>query len=205
MSSLPISCYTPEQYLEMERQADYKSEYLSGEIFAMAGASESHNLIVTNMVRELSTRLKGRPCKTYPSDMKAEVGPAGLFTYPDVTVVCGEVQFHDQHRDMVQNPTVIVEVLSPSTEAYDRGAKFAQYRRRASLTDYLIVSANEYRVEHYVRQSDHQWLLSEVTSAEQAVVIASLDCELPMSEIYDRVAFDAPTPLRQVNEDANTN
>ena len=204
MSSLPMPRYTPEQYLEMERQAEYKSEYLSGEIFAMAGASESYNLIVTNMVRELSTHLKGRPCKTYPSDMKVEVGPAGLFTYPDITVVCGEVQFHDQHRDMVQNPTVIVEVLSPSTEAYDRGAKFAQYRRRDSLTDYLMVSPNEYRVEHYVRQPDHQWLLSEVTREEQAVVIASLGCELPLSEVYDRVEFNAPTPLRQVSENADT-
>jgi Uma2 family endonuclease len=195
MSSLPILRYTPEQYLEMERQADTKSEYFGGEIFAMAGASESHNLIVTNVIREFSTQLRGRPCKTYPSDMKVEVGPSGLFTYPDVSVVCGEVRFRDERRDMVQNPTVIVEVLSPSTEAYDRGAKFAQYRRLLSLTDYLMVSPEEYRVEHFVRQPDNNWLLSEVTSGDEAVQIASLGCELPMWELYDRVEFEPPPPM----------
>jgi Uma2 family endonuclease len=198
MSSLPKPRFTPEQYLERERQADHKSEYLSGEIFAMAGASEAHNLIVTNVVRELSARLRGRPCRTYPSDMKVEVGPSGLFTYPDVSVVCGEPRFHDARRDMVQNPTVIVEVLSPSTEAYDRGAKFAQYRRLESLTDYLLISASECRVEHYVRLRDGQWLLSEVMTQEQVVVIGSIDCELPMAEVYERVEFDPPPPLRAV-------
>ena len=198
MSSLQKPHYTPEQYLEMEREADFKSEYLSGEIFAMAGAGESHNLIVTNIVRELSTRLKGRPCRTYPSDMKVEVGPAGLFSYPDASVVCGEPRFHDGKREMLQNPTLIVEVLSPSTEAYDRGIKFAQYRRIESLTDYLIISPNEFRVEHFVRQPDNHWLLSEVTSEEQAVVIASIDCELPMSEVYDRVEFEPQPPVFRV-------
>ena len=187
MSSLPVTRCTPEQYLEMERQADHKSEYYGGEIFARAGASEAHNLVVTNLVGELSARLKGHPCKTYPSDMKVEVGPAGLFTYPDVTVVCGETRFHDDRRDMVQNPTVLVEVLSPSTEAYDRGEKFVQYRRLPTLTDYLMVSTTERRIEHYVRQTDNQWLLSEITNPEAAVILATLGCELPLSEIYDRV------------------
>jgi Uma2 family endonuclease len=197
MSSLPKSRLTPEQYLERERQATFKSEYLAGEVFAMAGASEGHILIVTNLTRELSTRLRGRPCRTYSNDMKVEVGPAGLFTYPDVSVVCGEPRFHDGRRDMVQNPTLIVEVLSPSTEAYDRGAKFAQYRRLDSLTDYVLISPSEYRVEHFVRQKDNLWLLSEVTSDQEAVVITSLDCELPMAEIYDRVEFEPPPPIRK--------
>ena len=147
MSSLPVRRYTPEEYLELERKAEFKSEYIDGEIFpigggilGMAGADEAHNLIVTNAVRELSLQLKGRPCRTYPSDMKVEPVPGGQFVYPDVTVVCGEPRFHDERRDMLKNPTVIIEVLSPSTEAYDRGAKFARYRQMNSLTNYLLIS-----------------------------------------------------------------
>ena len=199
VSSLPKPRYTPEQYLEMEREAGYKSEYLFSKIFAMAGASEAHNLIVTNVLSEFSGQLKGRPCRTYPSAMKVEIGPSGLFAYPDASVVCGPPRFHDANRDMLQNPTLIVEVLSASTEAYDRGAKFAQYRRLDSLTDYLMISPNEFRVEHFVRQSDNQWLLSEVTSEEQSVVIMSIGCELPISEVYDRVEFEPP-PLRAIQE-----
>jgi Uma2 family endonuclease len=198
MSSLPKPRFTPEQYLERERRADDKSEYLSGEIFAMAGATEAHNLIVTNVIGELRSQLRGRPCRTYPSDMKVEVGPSGLFTYPDVSVVCGEPRFHDGRRDMVQNPKIIVEVLSKSTEAYDRGAKFAQYRRLASLTDYLVISPSEFRAELFVRQPDNQWLLTEITGDQVAIVIASLGCELQMAEVYDRVEFDPPPPLRAV-------
>jgi Uma2 family endonuclease len=196
MSALPKPRFTPEQYLEMERRADYRSEYLSGEIFAMAGATEAHNLIVTNLVGELRSRLRGRPCRTYPSDMKVEVGPSGLFTYPDVSVVCGEPRFHDDRHDMVRNPKLIVEVLSASTEAYDRGAKFAQYRRLDSLTDYLLISPSEYRAELFVRQPDSQWLLSEVTGDQGVIVIASLACDLPMAEVYERVEFDPAPPLR---------
>ena len=196
MSSLPVPRFTPEQYLHLERQAGYRSEYLSGEIFAMAGASEAHNLIVTNVVGELRSQLRGRPCRTYPSDMKVEVGPSGLFTYPDVSVVCGQPLFHDERRDMVQNPTLVVEVLSPSTEAYDRGAKFAQYRRLDSLTDYLMISPSEYRAELFMRQPDNQWLLSEVMGEQQSIVILSIGCELLMAEVYDRVEFEPPPPLR---------
>ncbi len=198
MSSLPVPRFTPEQYLQQERQADYRSEYLSGEIFAMAGATEAHNLIVTNVISELHSQLRGRPCRTYPSDMKVEVEPSGLFTYPDVSVVCGQPRFHDVRRDMVQNPILVVEVLSPSTEAYDRGAKFAQYRRMASLMDYLLISPSEYRAELFVRQPDNQWLLSEVTGDLQSIVIVSIGCELKMAEIYDRVEFEPPPPLRAV-------
>ena len=194
MSSLPQLRYTPEEYLELERKADFKSEYLSGEIFAMAGASEAHNLIVANVVGEFRSQLKGRPCKTYPSDMKVETGPTGLFSYPDAIVVCGEARFHDSHRDMLLNPTLIVEVLSPSTEAYDRGAKFALYRRMESLTDYIMISSAEYRIEHFTRQADGRWLLSsEGTEILGDVSIPSLACSLPVSEVYDRVEFE-PVP-----------
>jgi len=198
MSSLLEPRYTPEQYLELERKASFKSEYLDGEIFplgggivGMAGATESHNLVVTNAVSELRAKLRGRPCRTYPSDMKVEVGPNGLFCYPDVSVVCGEPRFHDEHRDMLKNPTLVIEVLSPATEAYDRGAKFAQYRRLASLSDYVLISPTEFRVEHFVRQSDDCWLLSEITNEHQTVQIISLGCEIEMAELYDRVEFPA--------------
>ena len=185
---------TAQQYLNMERSAESKSEYVHGEIVAMAGATEAHNLVVTNVLRELSTQLKGRPCRTYPSDMKVEVGLDSLFCYPDVSVVCGEPQFHDKHHDMVRNPCLIVEVASRSTEAYDRGAKFAQYRRLASLTDYILISTVEMRIEHYTRQHDDRWLLSDVPGGQQSVKIASLNCELEMSEVYDRV--DLPVSVQ---------
>lgn len=194
MASVTKPLLTPEQYLERERLAEYRSEYLNGEIFAMAGGSEAHILISTNLLRELSTQLKGRPCKTYTSDMKVEVASSGLFTYPDVTVVCGPAQFRDKRRDVVQNPRVIVEVLSPSTEAYDRGAKFAQYRRIESLTDYFMVGSVEPRVEHYRRQEDGAWLLLEVFGLEGSVPIDSIGCDLLMREIFDRVEFEQQGP-----------
>jgi Uma2 family endonuclease len=199
MSSLQVPYYSPEQYLALERAALTKSEYLDGKIYpmagtihGMAGASEQHDLIVTNLIGELRTQLKGRPCRTYPSDMRVEVGQSGLFTYPDVSVVCGSPRLHDTIGDMLQNPNVIFEVLSPTTEAYDRGAKFAQYRRIDSLTDYVLVSTLEPRIEHFVRQPDDRWLLSETVDLSASIVIESIDCGLPVAEIYDRIEFEAP-------------
>jgi Uma2 family endonuclease len=197
MSSLQVPYYSPEQYLELERAALTKSEYLDGKIYpmdgailGMAGASERHNLIVANLVGELRAAVKGRSCRTYPSDMKVEVGPKGLFAYPDVSVVCGQPRFHDDVRDMLLNPTLIVEVLSSSTEAYDRGAKFAQYRKISTLTDVLFVSTDTTRVEHFSRQPNGQWLLSDISDIQDSVEIVSIDCELAMSEIYALVEFD---------------
>jgi len=198
MSSLQVPYYSPEQYLALERAALTKSEYLDGKIYpmdgtllGMAGASERHNLIVANLVGELRAAVKGRLCRTYPSDMKVEVGPNGLFAYPDVSVVCGQPRFHDDVRDMLLNPTLIVEVLSSSTEAYDRGAKFAQYRKISSLTDVLFVSTDATRVEHFARQANGQWLLSDVSDIQRAVEIDSIHCSLAMSEIYALVEFEA--------------
>jgi Uma2 family endonuclease len=141
MSSLTRQRYTPEEYLALERQSQCKSEYDAGEIFAMAGASRWHNLIVTNVPRELSLQLKGHPCTTYPSDMRVKVSPTGLYTYPDVTVVYGEAQVEDNQQDTLLNPTLIVEVLSESTEAYDREGKFAHYRKLTSLMECVLKSS----------------------------------------------------------------
>jgi Uma2 family endonuclease len=187
MSSQANKRYTAEEYLALERQAECKSEYYAGDIFAMAGASRWHNLIVTNVVRELSLQLKGRPCTTYPSDMRVKISPTGLYTYPGVTVVCGEAQFEDTQQDTLLNPTLIVEVLSESTEAYDRGGKFAHYRKLASLMEYVLIAQTKPHVEHYVRQPDNRWLLAEADSVHQTLHLPSIDCHLALAEVYDKV------------------
>ena len=179
--------YTPEEYLALERQAQCKSEYYAGEIFAMAGASRWHNLIVANVIGELRSQLKGRPCTTYPSDMRVKVSPTGLYTYPDVTVVCGEARFEDNQQDTLLNPTLIVEVLSESTEAYDRGGKFAHYRKLTSLMEYVLITQTKPHIEHYLRQPDNRWLLSEADSVQDTLQLPSIDCYLALAEVYDKV------------------
>ena len=152
----PTAKMTPEEYLETERKAETKSEYFAGEVFAMAGAGESHNVIVANVIIGLGTQLRGRPCKVYPSDMRVQVAPTGLFTYPDVVVVCGEPKFLDEKRDTLLNPTLLVEVLSDSTEAYDRGQKFEHYRQIESLQEYVLISPAAPKLERFLRQDAGQ-------------------------------------------------
>jgi len=180
---------TPEEYLAYERKSETKNEYLGGELFGMAGASERHNLIVANLVAEFRSQFKRRPCKVYPSDMRVKIPATGLYTYPDVSVVCGEAEFEDDHRDTLLNPTLIVEVLSDSTEAYDRGKKFEHYRTLDSLSDYLLVAQDSPSVEHYVRQPDDKWLLTPYKSLQSAIALASVDCTLSLVEVYDKVDF----------------
>ena len=192
MPTLPKSRYTAEEYLALERAAEYKSEFYSGEIFAMAGASEQHNLIVANLVRELGLQLKKRPCKTYPSDMRLKVASTGLYTYPDVMVVCGKALLDDEEQDTLLNPTLIIEVLSPSTESADRGSKSGHYRKLESLQEYLLVSQTKPHVEHYSRHPDHRWLLSEAEALQSEIRLSSVECVLPLSEIYDKVEFALP-------------
>lgn len=180
---------TPEEYLALERRSEHRSEYYGGEIFAMTGASRKHNLIVVNIGSELRNRLKGRACETYTSDMRVHVPATGLYTYPDVVVVCGEPQLEDENLDTLLNPVLIVEVLSKSTARYDRADKFTDYRSIPSFKEYMLVAQDEYRVEHYARQSDSRWLLTEYRSLEDAVLLVSLDCSLPLKEIYDRVSL----------------
>ena len=187
MSSQAQKRYTAEKYLALERQAQYKSESCAGEIFAMAGASRWHNLIVTNVLRELSLQLKGRPCTTYPSDMRVKISPTGLYTYPDVTVVCGEAQFEDTRQDTLLNPTLIVEVLSESTEAYDRGGKFAHYRKLPTLLEYVLITPIKPHIEHYIRQPDHRWLLEEAEGLHGTIHFPAIDCHLSLAEAYDKV------------------
>jgi Uma2 family endonuclease len=180
---------TPEEYLAVERHAEIRSEYLDGEMFAMTGGSLQHNLIVSNLIRELSLQLKKRPCQVYPSDLRVHVPATGLYTYPDVIVVCGEPQIEDQHLDILLNPTLIVEVLSPTTEAYDRGKKFEHYRTIESLAEYLLVVQEEPRVEQYLRQDGNRWLLTAMAGLEGSLALPSIQCELSLAEVYDKVTF----------------
>lgn len=190
MVAQPKVYYTPEEYLALERAAEYKSEYLAGEIFAMSGASEAHNIIAGNIFREIGNQFRGRPCRGYINDMRVRVAPSGLYTYPDVVAVCGPREFADAQRDTLLNPSLLVEVLSPSTEAYDRGKKFAHYQQVASLREYLLVAQDEVRVEHYVRQGE-DWLLSVATDLAATIRLPALDCTLALAAIYENVEFPA--------------
>ena len=190
MSSQTKVFYTPEEYLTLERQAEYKSEYFNGEIFAMTGASRRHNLVAANVLASLHGQLRKRPCEVYSSDMRVKVSPAGLYTYPDVVVVCGEPLFDDKHKDTLLNPTVLVEVLSKSTASYDRGEKFAHYRKLDSLAEYLVVAQDKYHVEHYTRQPGNRWLLSETDDIQKIIHLSSIECDLALADIYDKVEVD---------------
>lgn len=200
----PARRLTVEEYLARERQAESKSEYFNGQIFAMAGASEAHNLIVANVLASLVSMLKGRSCKAYASDMRVRVSATGLYTYPDISVVCGQARFEDDVQDTLLNPTVIIEVLSPSTESYDRGVKFEHYRTLESLSDYLLIAQDRAMVEHYTRQPDNRWLLSTYKGLEATVAIPSIACELALADIYDKVEWPdteaAQGALRLVKE-----
>ncbi|MEO7714722.1 MAG: Uma2 family endonuclease [Capsulimonas sp.] len=201
MASLPKTYYTPEQYLELERTADHKSEYYAGQIFAMAGASEEHNIITFNLAQGIGPQLRGRSCRGYTSDMRVRVDTTGLYTYPDAVVVCGERVFDDKPVKTLTNPTVIFEVLSPSTESYDRGEKFAHYQRLPSLTDYVLISQDKMRIEHYLRQDENHWLLSVITEPHGELALESIDCTLTLAAIYENIDF-APTvpPSETPNE-----
>ncbi len=191
MASLPQPFYQPEEYLTLERAADHKSEYLAGEIYAMAGASEAHNTITLNIAGELRSQFRGGPCRVYASDLRVKVQASGLYTYPDVVAVCGELRFEDGQRDTLRNPSVICEVLSPSTAAYDRGKKFAHYRRLESLREYLLVAQDEVHLEHYTRQGS-DWLLHEIRDPGDTLYLPAVGGVLPIAAIYENAAFADP-------------
>lgn len=193
MASLAKPRFMPEEYLAMERQADRKSEYYSSEIFAMAGASYAHNVLVANVARKLGNHLEGGPCRAVTSDQRVLVMPTGLYTYPDVVIVCGQPQFLDNHLDTLTNPIVIIEVLSTSTELYDRGEKFAHYQRLESLRDYLLIAQDQCRVEHYSRRvaEEGQWLLTVYDDMNAMIRLTSIDAELALASTYEGVEFES--------------
>ncbi len=190
MSLNPRARLTPEEYLAIERAAEERSEYVNGEMFALSGASFAHTVITANLVASLHVRLRAKPFTVHAADLKVRVEATGLHAYPDVVVVCGEPRFADAGRDVVTNPVLLVEVLSESTEKWDRGAKFGHYRRLPALAEVLFVSQSEARVEQYVRQPDDRWLLSEVQGLTGVLSLPSLGCDLPLAEVYAKVSFD---------------
>ncbi|PKM09991.1 MAG: hypothetical protein CVV06_15790 [Gammaproteobacteria bacterium HGW-Gammaproteobacteria-10] len=177
--------------LTLERSAAYKSEFHDGQIYAMTGASREHNLITVNIARELSVQLKKRPCEAYISDMRVKAAKAQSYHYPDIVVVCGTAQFEDMHVDILLNPTLLIEVLSPSTEAYDRGGKFAHYRKIPTLSEYLLVSQEQPSIERYMRQGD-VWILSEALGLDAVMPLESIACVIKLREVYDKVLVQQP-------------
>jgi len=178
--------YTAEEYLTLERSASSKSEFHDGQIYAMTGASREHNLVTINIAGELRNQLKKRPCEAYVNDMRVKAADARSYHYPDIVVVCGTPQFEDAHVDTLLNPTLLIEVLSPSTEAYDRGGKFAHYRKIPTLREYLLVAQDQPSIERYLRQDD-VWILTEAVGLEADVPLESIDCVLSLREVYDKV------------------
>lgn len=187
ISTQPQPRMTPAEYLAAERLAETKHEYYGGEVFAMTGASQAHNLVVTNLIVSLGTQLRGKPCDVYPSDMRVKVEASGLYTYPDIAVVCGKAELEDEHADTLLNPTLLIEVLSPSTEAYNRGRKAEHYRRLDSLQEYLLIAQDQPRIERYRRHSEREWLLEEFSSLDEAVELTSVACTLALRDVYEKV------------------
>lgn len=190
--------YSVDEYLALERAAEERHIYLDGEIIAMAGESLAHGDITTNIPASLAIQLKGKPCRALAKDIKVRSGPIpmkgqsrkGLFSYPDILVVCGEPEFHDAHRDVILNPKVIIEVLSKSTEAFDRGEKFQRYQRHnPTLTDYILVSQDKPLVEHFHKKPKNGWSYEIHADLDAEVSITSISCTLKLADVYDRVEF----------------
>lgn len=191
MSSEALKKLSTEEYLEIERRSEFKSEFWDGEMFAMAGASEAHNLVVLNIGAELRNQLKKRPCKAYLNDMRVRIPRSPSYKYPDVVIICGQPQFEDTQQDTLLNPTVIIEVLSPSTEAYDRGTKFKEYRKIESLQEYVLISQDKVWIERYVRQEDSPfWMFSDAGEPDASIELSSVACALSLAEVYDKVEFE---------------
>jgi Uma2 family endonuclease len=186
MSSLPILSYTAEEYLAQDRANDYKSEFVAGEIYAMAGASPRHVLIATNTTVELSNRLKNTPCQVYSADLRVQAVRDHAYHYPDVVVVCGKPEYRDEKRDTITNPVIIVEVLSPTTRNYDRGDKFASYRRLASLQEYILIDPDTVHVEHFVRK-EGSWEFTETEDSQDNLLLPSFGIAIPLADIYAKV------------------
>lgn len=193
--------YTPEDYLTFERGAETRHEFLDGEIYQMAGESLSHSRVCVNLSGEVRNKLKGKPCEALSPNMKVRTSSTSLFAYPDLTIVCGEPQFHDTKKDVLINPQVIFEVLSPSTENYDRTTKFQKYRMgNENLTDYVLISQDKSFVEHFNKQTDNVWVYQSYSEISDIFSIKTIDCELSLREIYDRVEFEIQPEFGEFEE-----
>jgi len=181
---------TPDEYLAVERESEFRSEYLEGVVYEVTGAGYRHALIIVALAREIGLQLKNRPYGVLISQMKVRLPDSRGFLYPDVVVIDDEPQFHDEWTDAILNPVVIIEVLSPSTEAFDRGLKFQSYQKLESLREYVLVSQDKYVVEHYVRQDDEKWTYSATIGRESSLFLPSVECTLNLQAVYDRVDLD---------------
>jgi Uma2 family endonuclease len=186
------------EYLKLERAAEFKSEFFDGDLFAMASGTPQHSLIATNLAREVGNRLKGGHSVPYNADLRIKIEATGLYTYPDLSVICGSLKFAEGTDDTVMNPTVLVEVLSDSTEAYDRGKKFEHYRQIPTLQEYLLVSQKEPRIEQFTHQPDGRWLLNEAAGLDAGLELPSLRITLSLAEVFSKVNF-VPTPIRSAS------
>ena len=186
--------YTVEEYLAFERATELKHEYISGEVVAMAGATREHILITGNIAQRLRNQLEGKPCETYTNDMRVRATPT-TYVYPDVVVVCDEPKFEDLEFDILLNPTVVIEVLSKSTEARDRGEKFSEYRANKNVKEIVFVSQHRPRVEQYIRQQNDKWVFHDVTELAGVITLDSIGCTLNLAEIYERIQFPPPRQL----------
>ena len=191
MSSRTESKLTEAEYLALERRSETKNEFFAGEMFALAGTSLRHNKIVQNIVVSLHGQLRGGPCQAFFSDVRVKAGRAGLYTYPDVVVVCGDLRYLDAELDTLLNPKLIVEVLSPSTEGYDRGKKFEMYRTIDTFAEYLLVAQDRLYVEKHVKLEDGSWRMTEATQLEGVVVLETLSCQLRLSDVYEGAELGA--------------
>jgi Uma2 family endonuclease len=189
MSTLTVTHVTPEEYLAAERLSETRSEYLDGGVCPMTGGTANHIRIVSNIDTQLNIQLDGRPCDVFPIDMKVRLPDSRKFFYPDVVVVCGELRYHDERKDIITNPDLVIEVLSPSTEAFDRGAKFEAYRTIESLKEYVLVSQDKPMVEQYVRSGDGKWTFTAVEGLESSIALPSVECTLNLGAVYKRVEF----------------
>jgi Uma2 family endonuclease len=191
MATQPRPRLTPEQYLELERRAEYKSEYFDGEMFAMSGGTAPHSLIANNVIAALHVQLRDRPCRIFNSDLRVLVSPSGLYTYPDISIVCGEPRFRDEVPDTLLNPVLIVEVLSKSTEAYDRGTKFKRYREIESLRGYLLVASESIGLDYFTPGPDGRWTLTSVDQPDASLTLEAVGCSLRIADVYHKVDFAA--------------
>ncbi len=190
MATETITYVTPDEYLATQRLSEDRAEYLDGVVYPMTGASLNHGRIAVSLTKELLIQLQGRDCDVLQTDMKVRMPDSKKFFYPDVLVLCGDPQFHDDRTDVILNPDIIIEVLSPSTEAFDRGAKFQAYRMLESLKEYLLVAQGQPFVEQYVRRADGKWDYAAFEGLENSLTLPTIECTLNLSAVYARVKFN---------------
>ena len=193
--------WTAPEYLVFERESDSKHEFIDGEIVAMSGASREHNKIVASTLRLLGNQLSGKPCSYFASDLRVRIPDTNNFMYPDISVVCGEDQYMDDTFDTLVNPTVVIEVLSPTTVNYDRGKKFENYWKIASLQSYVLIAQDKPRIERFTRQESKQWLLTVASGLDDIMELPSVNSRLALREVYEQISFDPPPTVDMTQQE----